>query len=173
MKAWSYGSVPLSFLMRIGQDAHNNERREGHTIGKTPARRCVVNSVTDNEILKDLLLACVDANKQFWNFDIDGMEDGQLIEYNVGDKYDWHIDSLFQEGSDVERKLTVIIQMSESEEYEGGDLELMLEKVPDKETLRRKGTILIFPSFIHHRVTPITKGTRKSFVGWIRGPQFK
>ena len=38
---------------------------------------------------------------------------------------------------------------------------------------REKGTIIIFPSFILHRVTPITKGTRESMVGWVSGPPYR
>jgi PKHD-type hydroxylase len=57
-------------------------------------------------------------------------------------------------------------------DYEGGDLEF-LNSVTKKADLRKKGSIIIFPSFLAHRVTPVTKGTRLSLVGWIHGETYK
>ena len=73
-----------------------------------------------------------------------------------------------------DRKLSVTIQLSDSNDYEGGDFVFDQEyQSPDPKALRKKGTILVFPSPIRHAVKPVTKGTRKSLVAWVEGPKWK
>ena len=64
------------------------------------------------------------------------------------------------------------IQLSDSDDYEGGDLELMFREEPVKLD-RTRGTLVAFPSFMLHRVTPVTRGTRWSLVAWITGPRWR
>ena len=72
----------------------------------------------------------------------------------------------------MEQDKAPCVQLSDEEEYEGGDLQFMINnKIVDAP--RKKGTIVIFPSFIMHRVTQITKGTRQSIVGWVSGPPYR
>jgi len=109
-------------------------------------------------------------NERYW-FDLLGFHQNlQLTRYAEGDFFDWHLD--FGTGEISDRKLSMTIQLSDPDEYEGGDLQFMINQnivtAP-----REKGTIVIFPSFINHRVTPITKGTRQSIVGWVAGPPFR
>lgn len=104
------------------------------------------------------------ANQFGYDFDIAGLfGDLQLLEYGEGAKYDWHID--IGPGHAAHRKLSVIIQLSDPNSYEGGDV---IFKASEREhTLPRdRGTIAIFPSYILHKVTPVTKGTRYSLVTW-------
>jgi PKHD-type hydroxylase len=69
------------------------------------------------------------------------------------------------------RKLSLVVQLSSPDEYEGGGLEIMASSEPVQVT-KEKGLICAFPSFILHRVTPVTKGTRRTLVIWIAGPDF-
>ncbi|MEM1123293.1 MAG: 2OG-Fe(II) oxygenase [Bacteroidota bacterium] len=110
-------------------------------------------------------------NNQRYFYDIRGIfEPLQLMEYSEGDFFDWHLDFGNQHSSI--RKLSVTMQLSDPTDYEGGDLQFMINK--DIITApRSKGTIIIFPSFIMHRVTPITQGKRRSIVGWVSGPPFR
>jgi PKHD-type hydroxylase len=72
-----------------------------------------------------------------------------------------------------DRKISIIIQLTDPSEYEGGEFEMDYQyEQPNKEDLKKKGTIIVFPSFIPHRVTELTKGTRKSLVAWVEGPKF-
>ena len=74
------------------------------------------------------------------------------------------------------RKLSMTIQLSDPDDYEGGDFVFNVNQIgqsPDREQLRKKGTVLVFPSFIMHGVKPVTKGTRKSLVSWIEGPTWR
>ena len=79
------------------------------------------------------------------------------------------------------RKLSVTVSLSDPEDYEGGVLEFDLrntgqintsEIIKCKEILP-KGSIVVFPSYTWHRVSPVTKGTRLSLVQWNLGPGFK
>jgi len=91
---------------------------------------------------------------------------------NQGDKYDFHVDTLWFDNG-LCRKLTVLSFMNE--DYEGGDLMI---KTDDRETNivkldTPKGGIVVFPTFLMHAVKPILSGKRISCVGWITGPMLK
>jgi PKHD-type hydroxylase len=108
-----------------------------------------------------------------WKFDLSGMEDVQLGRYSVDGHYGWHIDGDRPCAENFQRKLSCSLQLSDPDSYEGGDLVLRLN---DRETYvapRKQGTIIVFPSFREHQVTPVTSGVRYSAVGWMRGPAFR
>lgn len=112
-------------------------------------------------------------NGQFFNFDLFGfVEDFQYTVYRSGtkDHYTWHMDKGNLMSSP--RKLSLVLQLSSPEEYEGGDLEFLLGTTPIVAE-RRKGLVYAFPSYVLHRVTPVTAGTRRSLVVWIAGPKFR
>ena len=96
-----------------------------------------------------------------------------LIKYQ--DLCQWHADI----GPDIlsTRKISITVQLSEADEYEGGDLQLFrggdYEKGEFDVAYRGAGSVFIFPSYILHRVTPVTKGTRKSFVLWLGGGHYR
>ena len=109
-------------------------------------------------------------NTDFYQFKLTEItEHIQYTVYNSDDQgyYDWHIDM----GPDkARRKLSLVCQLSDPSEYEGGELQINSGRIliPEKE----KGTVILFPSYLLHRVTPVTKGTRRSLVLWIEGPAF-
>lgn len=112
------------------------------------------------------------ANNELWDFNLHSVLDSiQYTEYyNDGGHYDWHVD--VGPGSINHRKISITVQLSDPEEYEGGDFELWTGG--DFKTLpKSKGDVILFPSFLMHRITPITKGTRKSLVLWIGGGSYK
>jgi PKHD-type hydroxylase len=91
------------------------------------------------------------------------------VEYVAGyGHFHWHND-YSHESIESPRKLTVILQLSESDEYEGGDLEVF--NTGPRAVPRERGTIICFPSFVVHRVTPVTAGMRRVVVAWIAGPR--
>lgn len=118
-----------------------------------------------------------DANNKMWNFNVTNLfESIQFTEYSYDPEatqqshYDWHMD-FGSNGLSTTRKLSCVIQLSDSEEYEGCDLEFMLHRNIIKAP-RKKGAVIFFPSYLTHRVTPITKGIRNSIVIWFHGPPF-
>ena len=113
----------------------------------------------------------VRVNDQFYNFNLSHMNEAiQYTVYKPDMHYTWHLDSGVQ--GQLPRKLSMTIQLSDPDEYEGGDLEIWTGAKPEK-MLRKKGAVVVFPSFRLHRVTPVTKGIRKSLVVWVGGPNFK
>ena len=111
-----------------------------------------------------------DFNEKYFKFDLSAMNQGlQYTEYNAPyQHYSWHIDKGFGV-----RKLSMSIQLSDPDDYEGGELELWFGGKEPVKIEKRKGLITFFPSYVMHRVAPVTKGTRKSLVCWISGPPFK
>lgn len=124
-----------------------------------------------NWIYKKLLGMTMEANEELWHFNVTDILDN--IQYTIyegnGGHYDWHMD--LGSGIYSRRKISITVQLSESEDYEGGDLEFMIGR-DIKKAPRKKGTTVIFPSFFLHRVTPVTRGVRKSLVLWISGHPF-
>lgn len=113
----------------------------------------------------------VNINKKFFNFELEGFAEGfQFTKYEApSGKYDLHIDKMFMGNI---RKLSVVIQLSDPNDYEGGELKLQLGQNPET-IVRKQGFATLFPSYVLHGVTPVTKGTRYSLVAWITGPAFK
>ena len=107
-----------------------------------------------------------------WKFDLHSMPESiQYTEYfNNGGHYDWHQD--IGPGELSIRKVSVTIQLSDSDEYEGGDLEFLRGATPEQAP-RGKGVAVLFPSYLLHRVTPLTGGTRRSLVLWLGGSHYK
>jgi PKHD-type hydroxylase len=93
----------------------------------------------------------------------------QYTVYGADQHFDWHLD--LGPGSTSARKLSMSIQLSDPDEYHGGALEF-ISLSPHPEAIRR-GTAIIFPSFLAHRVTPVTRGVRRSLVAWAYGPTFR
>jgi predicted 2-oxoglutarate/Fe(II)-dependent dioxygenase YbiX len=116
--------------------------------------------------------AARECNRLFFNVDISAVEGNiQLARYDGLDQgfYDWHTDFA---GFRPLRKISVSIQLSRPEDYEGGDLELLFGNQPEQME-RARGTFIAFPSFVLHRVTPVTRGTRWSLVAWILGDRWR
>ena len=147
-----------------GKDTYVDDLRKTSIVG-------IENSDEHKWLYERISNFAIQANNQRYYYDIRGIfEPLQLMEYGAGDFFDWHLD-FGNEQSSI-RKLSITMQLSGGDDYEGGDLQFMINK--DTVTApRSKGTIIIFPSFIMHRVTPITKGKRRSIVGWISGPPFR
>lgn len=112
---------------------------------------------------------------KIYNYDLDySTVNVQLTRYRVGEFYEWHSDDLvlntYKKYNNV-RKLTISTPLNIGE-FEGGDFEIMLMNNRKKINFE-PGNSLIFPSFIEHRVLPVTKNTRYSLVAWISGPPWR
>lgn len=119
-----------------------------------------------------------------WNFTISHPEQIQFTKYNEGQFYGWHQDIYENIPADgFQRKISAVIPLVESNAYEGGDLEFydpmtnpnkkQEDKIIRNEKLRQKGSIIVFPSYIYHQVTPVLKGERLSIVIWFCGEKWK
>jgi predicted 2-oxoglutarate/Fe(II)-dependent dioxygenase YbiX len=123
-------------------------------------------------LYEKLWSAAQECNRLFFCVDIAGVEANvQLARYDSSNLgfYNWHTDFA---GIRPLRKISISIQLSRPEDYEGGDLELMYGIEPHKLD-KTRGALIAFPSFMLHRVTPVTRGTRWSLVAWILGARWR
>lgn len=105
-----------------------------------------------------------------YGFDLLGLADAlQYTEYNAGQHFDWHMD--IGRGQTSLRKLSVTIQLTDPDEYEGGDLELI--GLGSNPQARVQGSAVFFPSFMGHCITPVTRGQRRSLVAWASGAPYR
>ena len=106
----------------------------------------------------------VEANNKLWEFDLKCMyEQAQFTRYGVKGHFDYHMD--LGKGQMCLRKVSVVTLLTDPSEFEGGDLQFYNGRSAKLE----KGDTVVFPSYMLHRVTPITKGMRKSIVLWAGG----
>ena len=154
--------------------------------------------MNDKWIYKEIQPLIHEANREAgWNFEWDHSESCQFTKYGVGQYYGWHCDSWdepykrdkLEDGTyPVDhgkiRKLSVTVSLNDPDEYDGGNLEFDFRNQIDWERnkkkaikscteIRPRGSIIVFPSFVWHRVAPVTRGTRYSLVIWNLGQPFK
>jgi PKHD-type hydroxylase len=110
-------------------------------------------------------------NERYFGFDLFGLTEGfQFTRYDAPTGfYGMHIDKAY--GSTV-RKLSLTLQLSPPEDYDGGELALQIGPTPVPMS-RRQGQLIAFPSYVLHEVRPVTRGTRYSLVSWVTGAPFK
>ena len=126
-----------------------------------------------------------------WNFEWDWNEPSQFTKYGKNQFYKWHVDmntTPYDENYPNKnlrnkiRKLSLTLQLTDPSGYEGGDFQFKWldyvknvnsAKIVTVKEARALGSVIIFPSYIWHRITPITKGTRLSLVNWSVGKPFK
>ena len=104
-----------------------------------------------------------------WNYVTSHIEPIQIGHYPVGSHYDWHTDSYNPDEFGNQRKLSSVLILSNPEDYEGGLLRDLDNPIPKLS----KGSIVVFPSVLPHRVTEVTAGERFTAVAWAMGPAFK
>ena len=130
------------------------------------------------------------ANRQNFLYDIDGW-DGETMQYTAyesGEYYGWHQDTglpsmgmptedaqetFLMKGSEKVRKLSFIMQLSNPDEYSGGEVELKRDNGKSYFLPKERGTIIVFDSRVQHQACEVNSGLRKSLVGWVSGPRWK
>ena len=117
-------------------------------------------------LIDELGRMAIEANRQLFKLDLYGFtEKLQFTEYEgQGRHYDWHPDI----GPNMsKRKISIVVQLSDEKDYEGGELLINTGQmlVPSK----KQGSVILFPSFLMHKVEPLLSGNRYSLVSWISG----
>ena len=134
------------------------------------------NDLTWDSVYKDVWIVQRRANREWFNFHIEGSEDIQISRYD-GENNEWygkHRDTFFLTSSPTQRKLSAVIQLTDPNDYEGGDFTLFdCDSFPDREDIRQQGSIIFFPSFTFHQANPVTKGVRHSLALWFNGPHWR
>lgn len=116
-------------------------------------------------------------NQESFNVDIIGiLEDALFMQYDSSPEldecgfFDWHKDT--GDGYPNFRKLTMVVSLSDPEEYDGGELQLFDSGIINLGKIK-KGCGVVFPSYVQHRVTKVTRGTRRTLVFFISGPRYR
>lgn len=122
-------------------------------------------------LFQKLVGATSTINQQAYCFDLSALESLQYTVYlgGEGGHYDWHVD---HGRTPRRRKLSLVLQLSAPTDYEGCELQIYASSRIDTAP-KTRGTLIAFPSYVLHRVTPITAGVRKSLVMWCSGPRFR
>ncbi len=126
------------------------------------------------ELLKFMDLANTNAG---YNYILKEAEAIQYTRYDSDNYYHWHMDQTLEMDRPDSRKLSICINLTDPSEFEGGEFWISKSHVvPEKikpmrlDFMRKRGSAIVFPSFVFHKVAPVTKGTRHSLVCWMRGP---
>ena len=139
------------------------------------------NNATWDWLYERMMKLSVEANNELWRFDLrTALESIQYTEYYASENghYDWHQD-IGHGALPSKRKVSITIQLSESDEYDGGELLICTgsngsgQLDNNKICPRGKGVAVLFPSYMMHRVTPVTRGVRKSLVLWVGGSHYR
>jgi len=156
--------LPEGVIARIGGDRQDNAFQD------TSIRRSTVTFATDPDVIDTMYEFAKIANRQAFGFNISDQIECQFAEYTGSQKgfYDLHEDSFCgSQDCAFERKISISVLLTDPCEFEGGILSLGLENLPLK-----KGSVVAFPSFLAHKVSPVISGTRHAMVAWIEGPQW-
>jgi PKHD-type hydroxylase len=113
-------------------------------------------------------------NDEIYGFELSGAKPFQYTIYNSEEEgeYDWHNDIINVTNDDV-RKLSVVILLSDNEDFYGGSFLVSPDGGKPRQLLMKKGRMIVFPSWIPHCVTPVLEGVRTSLVMWVHGKRFK
>ena len=167
----------------------DKELTEKETKDLSKKRKSNVVWMNDRWIYKEIHPYIRQANQSAgWNFEWDWSESCQFTKYKLNQFYDWHCDSWskpYDKPDDPNthgkiRKLSCTVSLSDETEYEGGYFEFDFRSSEDGSNqpqvckeIKPKGSIVVFPSFVWHRVNPVTSGTRYSLVMWNLGWPFR
>lgn len=159
--ALSFSSSPI---MVVG-NAHLPKFRQGimRSVPPTPE------TIWIYELLMEI---AEEENDKHFKLDLAGItRKPEFVEYKARyGRFNWH-DDYSHEDESAPRKLTVVFQLSDGSDYKGGDFQSW--SVPIDTLSRERGSVLVLPSFVPHRVTPVTKGIRRILVAWISGPRLR
>jgi PKHD-type hydroxylase len=173
----------LELCRSIEADDAVLETGTGDEVGDDGIRQSRIGWITPSEeswwIFERLGRVAMRANERY-RLDLTGFdEDLQFTVYEPGSFYSWHQDGL--DGRVGRRKLSLVLQLSDPADYDGGELELfdVVEDSSDEELVAfhastaERGTAVVFPAFEYHRVQPLRRGIRHSLVAWVSGPPFR
>jgi len=185
-----YGNMQREATALVGgaSDISKLSKKDINNLQKT--RNSNIAWLNDKWIYREVMPFIDAANEMAgWNFDTDVSEDFQFTKYKLNQHYDWHCDSFpapfnkphvpLQHGKI--RKLSATISLSEPSSYSGGELEFNFndpskskkQNIHQCKEVLPKGSIVIFPSFVYHRVCPVTEGIRYSLVLWTLGKPYR
>ena len=192
---WYQTKLPENIISLIEEDLKefDNQFEQSHVTGHKilPVRNSKSTWIPSNHWTCGLCYHYIQlANKENFRYDIEGYgaDNMQYTSYGEGEYYNWHIDTsvsvqytptkLESENfvalnSEKVRKLSFTMQLSDPDEYKGGELQILSDENISFFAPKTRGTIIVFDSRLRHRVRKIESGCRKSLVGWVIGPRWR
>ena len=167
-------------LKRLFNDVALIPEHRATTVGADDSaiRSSIVKWIPQNDqwswLYDKMINMATTANNVLWNFDLQtAPEQIQFTEYHAsqGGHYGWHQD--IGPGMLSLRKVSITVQLSGPEDYQGGDLQIWQGGDNPIDAPKGKGTVVIFPSYMMHRVTKVTSGVRRSLVLWVGGEHYR
>lgn len=119
--------------------------------------------------------AVAEVNSRYFHYDLTGIHEPMQLAVYTGQKqghYNWHIDAS-PDDRYTPRKLSIVMLLSDPSEFEGGELQVKTHNYEAQTLECKKGRAWFFPSYMLHRVAPVTNGVRRSLVFWAGGPAFR
>jgi PKHD-type hydroxylase len=171
---WKQG-VGDDFIETVEKSAKNILPMPATTFGGEQTnqnRRSEIKWLSNNRDLRLALSAYIqEANKAF-DIDVTSQCEIQYTEYGAGgDFYALHHDIDWNSNHSYDRKISMSILLSDPKDFDGG--ELTFSEITNEGIDWQKGSVLCFPSYLQHSVSPVTRGTRKSLVAWFSGPRWR
>jgi len=172
---WKKGEIPDEICDYIVNNIDHNLYEKGTTANdnKILSRNVNIQFIKDNWINALLQGYIRYANSKNFHYDLsdNDKESTQISKYSKGEYYKRHQD--FGAKDHLTRKLSLTVQLSDEDDYEGGDLVFIQDIAEYKEikAFRGKGSVIVFDSRVIHEVTPVTKGVRYSLVKWYHGDE--
>jgi PKHD-type hydroxylase len=170
-----FNAAECDRILELGEAAPQITGKVGQALGQDEEiRRSRVTAIypgADTAWLFDKLEYVLLHLNEGYGYRLSGFLEGAQVAWyedhadGRGGHYDWHVD--IGPGRYSLRKLSMSVQLSDGADYDGGDLEFMAS---EESGIRDRGSLIVFPSFLEHRVTPVTRGVRASMVSWIAGP---
>ncbi|MBO9601096.1 MAG: 2OG-Fe(II) oxygenase [Novosphingobium sp.] len=150
----------------------HDSQREDHGYRSSTIRW--LDAARETDVVGRIMHFVQQSNRNNFGVEIVAPFEIQFTEYQASNNghYDWHQDVWLESPRPYARKLSVVIQLSEPDDYSGGDFEFFGIENPG-ERFTPRGSLLVFPSFLQHRVNPVLSGTRRSLVTWVEGPNWR
>lgn len=176
-------SFGLEFPVQDATVGHGGSGGTNHAIRKTKVRWINTMSAKFQWIKLRMQHHMLLANRDAFGFDVspECVTEVQLLEYGLDDHYDWHEDLNWKpdptQATPWQRKISMVVQLSDPKTYEGGKLLLDRDPIPDNADgsswFSKPGDMIFFPSFLRHKACPVTSGVRYVLTGWFTGPNFR
>lgn len=171
-----YSEQECKTIRKIVEESYDDkiEDKPASNVKKTSQVKCIHWEYL-NHVLEKMHHMVLSINHDYFGLDLFQTTLYETLHYNVYDsgqqgEYDWHKDGSKNECFDL--KLTALLNLS-PQEYEGGIFELFLNGPCQIEEFQKPGTLLVFPSWTQHRVTPVTSGQRITLTKFYKGPNLK
>jgi len=175
-----FTEAQLNSIIDLGYAQIQEESRLAAGENDLRTRNCKISWIYPGEksqwIFDTIIAGFVKLNQENYGFDLDQFEPLQFTSYDAGRRefYGPHVDCAYGIVSQMtSRKLSMTVQLSDPDDYTGGDLKLLIGHKKPISVPRERGTVIVFPSNIMHEVTPVKSGRRYSLVTWAHGPLFR